>query len=417
MLDGQVMSVLRDLAELDEEQLTLLFGLLDAGWREEWDCELLRVPLYAFGPEEAKIAHRTALRIGANFQGEHVTTFDLERLSSFAEDGLLRWRRHPEADLTIWNYTERCQYTRTWTPETLACRGLILDGEGNVVARPFRKFFNLGETGAPKPPNESYAVQTKIDGSLGITYTLDGELFVASRGSFDSEQAREATAMLRDSHLGFTHGTTPLFEIIYPENRIVVNYGDRRELVLLANIDNATGRDILLPSYSGAVVPHHGPLTVAEMRAWDVPNFEGFVLVYESGFRVKIKLEEYVRLHRVMTGLTPHRVWEALKAGADFDALLTGVPDETFEEIDGIRRDIVERRDKLIRDAHRVYENAPLDASRKELAANFFASEANPNLCFSLLDGRDISDQAWRLVEPKKTTIDTEDPTCNSEAA
>jgi hypothetical protein len=30
-----------------------------------------------------------------------------------------------------------------------------------------------------------------------------------------------------------TPGTTPLFEIVYPSNRIVVDYGDRRELVLL----------------------------------------------------------------------------------------------------------------------------------------------------------------------------------------
>ena len=40
-------------------------------------------------------------------------------------------------------------------------------------------------------------------------------------------------------------GKTYLFEIIYPENRIVVDYGDYKGLVLIDVIDNETGKSDL----------------------------------------------------------------------------------------------------------------------------------------------------------------------------
>jgi hypothetical protein len=119
-----------------------------------------------------------------------------------------------------------------------------------IVARPFAKFFNYGTPQAVIPA-EPFVVTEKIDGSLGILYYLDGEPHIATRGSFTSEQAARARRCCASYEIEWTPGTTPLFEIVYPENRIVVDYGDRRELVLLAAIDHATGRDAPLPLLSG----------------------------------------------------------------------------------------------------------------------------------------------------------------------
>ena len=95
-------------------------------------------------------------------------------------------------------------------------------------------------------PNEPFEVYEKLDGSLGILYWLGDEPYIATRGSFESPQAQIATELLRAYDLsGLDRRRTYLFEIIYPENRIVVNYDDRRELVLLAIIDTATGREFL----------------------------------------------------------------------------------------------------------------------------------------------------------------------------
>ena len=86
-------------------------------------------------------------------------------------------------DLLIWNYTPRVQFGKHWTEETLMARGLITDLEGNVVARPFKKFFNLGEHQGDLPIEE-FNVTEKLDGSLGIVYKRDGIPYLATRGRF-----------------------------------------------------------------------------------------------------------------------------------------------------------------------------------------------------------------------------------------
>jgi RNA ligase len=72
---------------------------------------------------------------------------DINALDELVRQGYLSAQRHPAADLLIYNYTAKAQYERYWTPETIACRGLIVTPRGAVVARPFPKFFNLGVFG------------------------------------------------------------------------------------------------------------------------------------------------------------------------------------------------------------------------------------------------------------------------------
>lgn len=172
----------------------------------------------------------------------HASEFlDYSQLPSLVEAGLITRREHPKYPLFIYNYTPRCQFARAWTPETLACRGLILDEDGNVIARPFRKFFNLGEQNANLPIGDAFEAFEKLDGSLGIAYREPewGTIQIATRGAFASEQALWASRWWADNcqDIDIPRGETWLFEIIYPSNRIVIDYKDRAELVLLAVID------------------------------------------------------------------------------------------------------------------------------------------------------------------------------------
>lgn len=55
-------------------------------------------------------------------------------------------RENKLGNLSLFNYTEQTTYNKNWNRETIECRGLILDREsGQTVARPFMKFFNIGE--------------------------------------------------------------------------------------------------------------------------------------------------------------------------------------------------------------------------------------------------------------------------------
>jgi RNA ligase len=330
--------------------------------------------------------------------------FDRERLDALVADGWLRSQRHPDADLWIYNYTEKTQYENYWTPETLVCRGLILDESGDVVARPFSKFFNYGTAQAASIPAEPFVVMEKIDGSLGILYYLEGLPWIATRGNFTSKQAIEGTAMIHEHELERVDGVTPLFEIVYPGNRIVVDYGERRELTLLAAICNATGLDKPLPRYSGPVVRRHGQVDIDSLAAMEEPNREGFVVVFESGLRVKIKFAEYLRLHKIVTEVSARMIWESMRDGDDLDSLLVDLPDEIHRWISQVRTSIRVAFDDEEGRASSVFEQRPDTADRKTLAQYFVASDANPAVLFRMLDEKPFDDLIWKAIRPAPST-------------
>lgn len=171
-----------------------------------------------------------------------------EALVYHIERGYVTVRTHPEYGYRIYNYTDKCQYENVWNETTMTCRGLITDHEGNVIARGMRKFFNYGQEWAPGfSVDDNVLVLDKVDGSLGIVYpTPDGGWAVATRGSFTSDQAIHATAALTDAQKSVAEdaykvGETVLCEIVYPENRIVLDYGDTDELVMLGTVQRETG--------------------------------------------------------------------------------------------------------------------------------------------------------------------------------
>ncbi len=329
--------------------------------------------------------------------------FDRDRLGALVAQGWLRSQRHPEADLWIYNYTEKTQYENHWTPETIACRGLILDADGQVVARPFSKFFNYGTPQAAVLPVEPFTVTEKIDGSLGILYYLDGEAHIATRGSFTSEQAREGTRMLAEHDFEHADGQTPLFEIVYPENRIVVDYGDRRELVLLAVLDNATGRDSAM-GWDGPVAAQIDADDIERLHDLACANAEGFVVAFESGYRVKVKFAEYVRLHKIVTGVNARMIWESMRDGDDLDGLLKDVPDEIYAWIDQKRDEIGAAYAAEYLAAKRIFDTRPQGADRKALAQFFLGSGGNTAVLFRMLDGKSYDDLIWKAIKPGPET-------------
>jgi len=167
----------------------------------------------------------------------------LETLHKYYEEGWLIKQNHPTLPLTIWNYSQATQYEGKWDEITLHCRGLVTDDEGNIVARPFKKFFNIEE--AKHRSTKDFDVYEKMDGSLGIAFYCQDQWVFASRGSFTSEQAIKGAEMFKEkfqeSH--FIKDMTYMYEIIYPANRIVVDYIGADRLVLLGRIGTKSGEE------------------------------------------------------------------------------------------------------------------------------------------------------------------------------
>lgn len=190
---------------------------------------------------------------------------------------------------------------------------------------------------------ENYMVNGVIvHNSLGISYEdEDGRLNIATAGSFKSPQALYATKLYQDRYEGnWTPNPklTYMWEILYPENRVVVDYGDTNDIFLIGAVNKRTGRSI----------------PVADVKEWkwnraesfemnslnDVVssgerlNHEGFIVHYtDTDVRVKYKHDDYLRLHRVATGVTAKTIWNKMKQQEDMNTWKKDIPEEFLEFI------------------------------------------------------------------------------------
>lgn len=248
-------------------------------------------------------------------------------LAQMREQKMVHTHVHPDQPLLILNYTRTAQYKSVWNEVTTACRGIIVHaGTGEVLARPFGKFFNYGESEELGQLHGPVHVTDKADGSLGILFhDVHGSPTIATRGSFTGEQATHATAVYRDryaSHWSPNPDWTYLFEIVYPDNRIVLNYGAQDDLVLLTAIETATGHTVAfadaVANWPGPVVETFGYSSLAEaLAAPDRDDREGLVVHFtDTDIRVKVKYTEYKRMHRLLTGCSARTLWEHLAVAA-----------------------------------------------------------------------------------------------------
>ena len=324
----------------------------------------------------------------------------------YIEERLISAQPHPKKEsLIIYNYTPKCQFSKNWDDITKMCRGLILDGD-KIIARPFPKFFNYGEEDIELPA-EKPIITEKYDGSLGILYWLDSEPYIATRGSFISDQAEWATRWFRENveYEELDKSKTYLFEIIYPENRIVVQY-DFSGLVLLAVRDTETGKDEVfqapkLKSVDFMRIASQQPYnSLDQLKELQENNAEGFVILYpESGLRLKIKFDEYVRLHRILTGISNIAVWEYLRDGKSFDEFLEKVPDEFYKWLQNTISELRDKYAKIEEVCKTDFEKIP-EGERKE-KAEYIIKCKYPSILFSMLDGKDYSKIMWRLLRPQ----------------
>lgn len=342
------------------------------------------------------------------------------------DKGYVSVKKHPELDYYIYNYTNQTQYEGYWDEWTKACRGLILDGKGNIVARPFSKFFNLQEHNKdsyagplPVDSQEDWEVYEKMDGSLGILYPTPNGLSMATRGSFESPQAFKGLSMLNDLPYvtllmlnKLAKYYTFLFEIIYPENRIVVDYADEQQLILLAVVENSTGEEWSYPvmeafcnSYGIDLVPCYGHKQLEEIED-EGGNREGFVLKTQNNFRVKVKFKEYVRLHRILTECSSYTIWDLLRTGQGLEEVLDRVPDEFYNWVRKMERDL-NRHYSCIATYCRVYlSDIPSLTESKERGiiaevAELIKSSRYPSVIFAMWRGKDYKDIIWKLCKPE----------------
>ena len=340
--------------------------------------------------------------------------FDIDEYEAAVAAGYVRVRPHPSEPLLIHNYTQACTWDGAWSPVTITCRGLITHAEtGMVVARPFQKFFNHGQPEAPMfRLDDEVVVMEKADGSLAVHYPTSDGYAIATRGSFTSAQALWATGHYQAKYADSFKPNprwTYLYEIIAPQNRIVVDYGDMEDLVLLGAVETSTGRTIPVheaaegwPGPTVEVFPHG---TFEEvLNAPERRNKEGFVVWRPStDSRLKIKHSEYLRIHKLIYGVNERHVWEVLANGDDLSAAFRGAPDEFHDwvrKVSGRLSEEYSQRRGEIEDAYSsILSNLPEGFSRKEYA-EVVARHPLKSFLFLQHDGRSVDELIWRAIRP-----------------
>lgn len=334
---------------------------------------------------------------------------DTPTFENLLHKGLITGRPHPKGKLIVYNYTAKAQYNKQWTKEITQCRGLICDLNGKIIARPFEKFFNIEEYDQPLP-NEEFDIYEKLDGSLGILYFLEGVPYIASRGSFDSPQAIQASSMLHEQYESaipkLNKEKTYLFEIIYPENKFVVNYGEESSLTLLAVIDTQTGIEENLEQYKNlgfTIVKKFKTVELNELKKLNLQNKEGFVIRFNNGLRLKIKFENYLEQHEIISKISNLSIWKMLMHNNPFEEMLENIPDELYDWIHEQKNTFLEQYKNIelvaLKDYKFIIENNDTD-DRKNIA-RLISSTNYPKLVFAILDNKNYQEKIWEMLKPK----------------
>lgn len=239
-------------------------------------------------------------------------------------------------------------------PMRIECRGLKFSPDGQLIARPLHKFFNVNE----RPDTQSgvldflqpHSVMDKLDGSMVHPAMIGGEVvFMTRMGRSDHamKAERHLTPELREICRGLLlGGATPIFEWTAPDNRIVINY-ERSALTLLAirnNVDGAYWSRHILEGMGLPLVAAHSdtPRTATDFLEYAraVMNAEGFVIKFDSGLWLKVKADDYVLKHKAKDSIVREKNILALILSGELDDVLPLLSEDDASAAIGYREQV-----------------------------------------------------------------------------
>lgn len=211
-------------------------------------------------------------------------------------------------------------------PLVQECRGIILDEANDwaVVAMPYTKFFNHGETLAHDIDWSSAVAFDKLDGSIITMYHYAGTWHVSTSGVPDASCAVGDMGLtfaqlfwktFFENGLDLTEFDPThcyMFELCAPHNRVVVRYQEPRlYLHGIRDISSLKELDVLDFAWLCTLAPFYPLQTIEDVvSAAAVLNpleREGFVVRDKYFRRRKVKCPAYVALHHCKDGLMSRR--------------------------------------------------------------------------------------------------------------
>lgn len=334
----------------------------------------------------------------------------MDELNALVLEGAVNKAKHPIHPLWIYNYSHQAvpKYGNKWPQALSEARGLVLDESGEIIARAFPKFWDMDINNIRKEP---CTITEKMDGSMIIAFGYRGDIVVATRGSFMSEQAMMAYNLITytyHDHYQFNNHTD-VFELVGPGNRIVVNYGGGDKLVYLTSF-SPDGHELWHREMVGdagiEIVKFWEFDTVLDaVNCPETKNREGFVVRWQDGTREKIKFDEYKKLHRVVFGISEWTIWDCLRSGRplpidfshDMDLWVSAKSMDLVFAFGSLTDKISERYD--------IYMSTH-PQTRKDFAL-LVNGDAHKSAMFLLYNGKmeEYAAYLWKQIEPRKNTL------------
>jgi len=225
------------------------------------------------------------------------------------------------------------------------------------------KFFNVNQTVGWMEEDikdkKIVRVQDKLDGSvISFVKFPNGTVRAKSKMSFNSEQAVMAQKLYDENEnlrnmleYSFSIDHTLIFELVSPENQIVLEYQDTK-LVLLQARDNTTGSYLLdtLDWFSNTYeiecsLKYKGNYSnldrLLELKTTE-EGIEGWIVTFEDGQMAKIKTDWYLQLHGLIGP-------DAFRENLLVKTILDGNIDDVISNlVPGVKKDkIVELSEKV----------------------------------------------------------------------
>lgn len=282
----------------------------------------------------------------------NIQDFDTRLLEKMLKEGMLNKDVSEDGKLVIYSYTNNCIYAKEWNEVTRNLRGHTFDtATGEIVALAFPKFFNLfeyeGEQRVAFSRKKIYKCYEKVDGVLLIIHFYDGKWYMHTKGKFDTPPAHKGKEILKQKYTleAVNKHYTLLTEILSPDYKIIIDYGDEDKLMLLSAYNLETGKELKheelvhLSEITGIPLVKSFDYTLAEMERLRMElskDFEGFVVRFTDDERLKIKSDEYMRVAELVSNLTPLNLWKNMKNGKVKKEVLIMIPEEFREKADSM---------------------------------------------------------------------------------
>ena len=190
------------------------------------------------------------------------------------------------------------------------CRGLIFYPDGDIMSRPYHKFFNVNEKEETQSHrldlSRAHTVMDKLDGSMIRPVRMHGMVRLATKMGV-TDIAMEAEQLLDVDQYNWlddmmADGFTPIFEYVAPTNKIVVEYAEAK-LILTGVRETVSGEYRSLRQWDAPFEMVRTDSSVHDFDAYlafkrGETNREGDIIRFADGHMVKVKNDWYVQIHK-----------------------------------------------------------------------------------------------------------------------